>query len=150
MRAREADEQRLGLGRQADQDTPTIRPVGDTLNQTRLLQPIGELDRAVVANMEPGRESPHRHRLTGRKPLDLHQRLMLARGQPRVARRDLAEFDKTAKKEAEFGERDVIHRRPLARDRGLTRGWGQRDPRLPTPLPEVSTVIVHAPSGFPD
>ncbi len=114
MDRRQPGEPAFGKLGQAQHDAAAVLKVVGATAEAGLDQPVDQLDRAVMADAEPlgeladGRAGlsckPLGRKPLGRKPLDCQQCLMLARGQPGVAGRGLAEFEKPADQIAEIGQ----------------------------------------------
>src|SRR5262249_44951020 len=108
VRAREAREQRLAARRERELDLAPVLARTAAAQEAALLEAIGELDRTVVAQLQPLGEHADRRAPVEREALHREQQLVLLRGEPGGARRGLAEAQEQAHAVAELREGAVL------------------------------------------
>jgi hypothetical protein len=107
MCGREMREPPFRHGGRVQKDAATIMRVVAALDQAGLGEPVGEFDRAVMADAQPlGKIADRRSPVAG-KAFEGEERLVVAWAQPGAACGFLAERQKPADQIAEIGERFV-------------------------------------------
>jgi hypothetical protein len=104
----EALEQTFPLGRDLNQDLAPIDSARRPAHKAPSLQPVDQLDRAVMAKQEALREISDRGGSTGGNAPQGQQELVLRGIDPRLARRAFAETEKTPDLVAKLRERPVV------------------------------------------
>jgi hypothetical protein len=101
-------DQGIAFSRQADFDAPPILPRRPTLNPAAPFQAIHQPNRAVVSQMQAGREVADQQGSDPRRALEDEERLMLLGRNPGLPRRRLAETEKFPKGMPEGRQRFVV------------------------------------------
>jgi hypothetical protein len=108
MNHREAAEDSLATRCNDQTHTAPVFPVALFPNQTRCGETRGQLDRAVVAQVQSLRDRPHRGLDPFRKAFENKQELMLLGAQSFGAGRFLTEMQKCSNLVSEFGQRPKV------------------------------------------